>query len=100
MSDADDKYELRTLLAQLAGLSREVDSVRSRLEPLVGDGIDAPTFTVRGLRPLEDVEREYIQHVLKTLDGNKSQASYLLGVDASTLHRKLARWNQSGPEAR
>jgi DNA-binding NtrC family response regulator len=39
---------------------------------------------------LADVEQAYIRHVLETTDGNKNQAAKILGLDRSTLYRKLA----------
>lgn len=40
---------------------------------------------------LEEVERLHIARVLKAVDGNKSAAAQILGVDRSTLYRKLDR---------
>ncbi len=39
--------------------------------------------------PLEEVERRYIHQVLSQLDGNRTLAARLLGVDRKTLYRKL-----------
>jgi two-component system response regulator HydG len=39
---------------------------------------------------LAEVERRYIDHVLKAVDGNKSVAARVLGFDRRTLYRKLA----------
>jgi DNA-binding NtrC family response regulator len=39
--------------------------------------------------PLEQMERRYIQQVLDQLDGNRTLAARLLGVDRKTLYRKL-----------
>lgn len=39
---------------------------------------------------LEDVERAYMRHVLDVTGGNKIQAARILGMDRSTLYRKLA----------
>jgi len=39
--------------------------------------------------PLEQMERRYIQQVLEQLDGNRTLAARLLGVDRKTLYRKL-----------
>ena len=36
-------------------------------------------------------EWQYIQHVLRVLDGNRSRAALALGYDRRTLHRKLKR---------
>lgn len=38
---------------------------------------------------LEDVERAYMRHVLDVTGGNKIQAARILGMDRSTLYRKL-----------
>ncbi|MDQ6611211.1 MAG: sigma-54 dependent transcriptional regulator, partial [Gemmatimonadota bacterium] len=56
-----------------------------RAEPLVSDRAPAtPT--------LEAIERAYIQWVLTNESGNKSRAADMLGIDPSTLYRKLARY--------
>jgi len=39
--------------------------------------------------PLEEMERRYIHQVLEQLDGNRTMAAKLLGVDRKTLYRKL-----------
>lgn len=38
---------------------------------------------------LEEVEAHWISHMLTRCDGNKSEAARRLGIDVSTLHRKL-----------
>jgi two-component system response regulator HydG len=35
------------------------------------------------------VEAEYIRNVLATLDGNKTRAAKILGIDRKTLREKL-----------
>ena len=53
--------------------------------PLVSERVAAnPT--------LEAVERAYILWVLQNEQGNKTRAAEALGIDPSTLHRKLARY--------
>ena len=42
--------------------------------------------------PLDVVERAYIMWVLNNEGGNKSRAAETLGIDVSTLHRKLSRF--------
>jgi DNA-binding NtrC family response regulator len=44
------------------------------------------------LVPMEEVERRYVLHVLKAVDGNKTLAAQLLGFDRKTLYRKLLRY--------
>jgi len=41
---------------------------------------------------LEEVERLHIERVLKSVDGNKSKAASILGVDRRTLYRKVERY--------
>ena len=41
---------------------------------------------------LEAVERAYILWVLQSENGNKSRAAEVLGIDPSTLYRKLSRY--------
>ena len=94
VSAAANEYELQAFARRLESLSRELQRVRERLDPLLDGSNDVPLFTVRGLRALEEVERDYIQFVLQSLDGNKTRTAAVLGVDASTLHRKLARWTE------
>ncbi len=56
-----------------------------RSEPLLAERAAAnPT--------LETIERAYIQFVLQAEQGNKTRAAEVLGIDPSTLHRKIARY--------
>jgi two-component system response regulator HydG len=41
---------------------------------------------------LDAVERAYIMWVLQSENGNKSRAAEVLGIDPSTLYRKLSRY--------
>ncbi len=53
--------------------------------PLVGGEVPSnPT--------LEVIERAYIEWVLRAEGGNKTRAAEVLGIDPSTLYRKLARF--------
>jgi DNA-binding NtrC family response regulator len=62
------------------------DKVRQRKsEPLIS-GRDAANPS------LEAIERAYIMWVLGAEGGNKSRAADVLGIDTSTLHRKLSRF--------
>ena len=56
-----------------------------RAEPLVSE---RPTQNPT----LETIERAYILWVLQSEQGNKTRAAEMLGIDPSTLHRKLARY--------
>ncbi|HEU4649727.1 MAG TPA: sigma-54 dependent transcriptional regulator [Gemmatimonadales bacterium] len=58
---------------------------RRRKEPLVAErSYRNPT--------LEVIERSYIMYVLQSEGGNKTRAAEVLGIDPSTLYRKLSRY--------
>ena len=42
---------------------------------------------------LESIEKAYIHYVMSQAEGKKSRAAKILGIDASTLHRKIKRYN-------
>ena len=44
------------------------------------------------IRPLDEVERKTILHALKVTDNNISRAAQALGIDRSTLHRKVKKY--------
>ncbi len=72
------------------GKAIPVDALPQRLreeapEPLVQDR-PPPNPT------LEVIERAYIEHVLRAEGGNKSRAAEVLGIDPSTLYRKIKRF--------
>jgi len=49
--------------------------------------------SMKGLT-LEELERQYILQVLSETAGNKAKAAKILGIDPSTLYRKLHRYKQ------
>jgi DNA-binding NtrC family response regulator len=58
---------------------------RRKKEPLVAErSYKNPT--------LEVIERSYIMYVLQAEGGNKTRAAEVLGIDPSTLYRKLSRY--------
>lgn len=84
------------------GASLCVDSmVRvSDLPPGIGMSLEqAPGESGVRLRiqSLEDLELSYILRVLTAVGGNKASAARLLGVDRTTLYRKLQRQEQLKP---
>jgi two-component system response regulator HydG len=63
--------------------------VQRRAEPLVAER--------RAVNPtLEMIERAYISWVLQQEGGNKTRAAEVLGIDPSTLYRKLSRYSGDG----
>lgn len=92
------------------GNIRELQNAIERAFILSGEEIDAEslpprikqnaphTFEMRdpdGLRPtLEEVERRYILDILQTANQDKNRAAEILGIDLSTLYRKLKRYDE------
>jgi two-component system response regulator HydG len=64
---------------------------RRRKEPLVAERAQPNP-------PLDAIERAYIMFVLQAEGGNKTRAAEALGIDPSTLYRKLSRYE--GTEAK
>jgi len=58
-----------------------------RLNPL------AVSFSEREFVSLIELEQEYINHVLKCFKGRKTKAAKVLGIDKTTLWRKLRRYD-------
>jgi Nif-specific regulatory protein len=65
--------------------------------PISAVGVGPPVVTgsvpegafVTGLKPMADVERAYMEHVVAACNGNRSAAARVLGVGRNTLQRKL-----------
>jgi DNA-binding NtrC family response regulator len=90
------------------GNVRELENAIERAVILTtGTSVDVPALperiTERKAQPLvseraaanptlEVVERAYIMWVLQSENGNKSRAAEVLGIDPSTLYRKLSRY--------
>ena len=73
----------------------ETDLLLSKL-PTSGDTVDVPGALVE-FKPcsLAEMEQRHIQAVLKSTGGNKSQAAVILGIERSTLDRKLRRYGSA-----
>lgn len=85
---------------QWPGNVRELENIIQRLVVMTeGHKIevsDLPSFmrfsasnSPRLDRSLKEVEREHIRKVLESLDGNKTKAARILGIDRKTLREKL-----------
>jgi DNA-binding NtrC family response regulator len=89
----------------------ELDYIQSSIQPGFGRSIRfAPWLRASTVRaslptsvadeetsrflPVAELERRYMLHVLRSVDGNKSKAARILGYDRRTLYRKLARLTQ------
>jgi two-component system response regulator HydG len=56
-------------------------------------------YDAEHLLSLDELERRYIERVLKTVSDNKTRAAKLLGLDRRTLYRKLERYGNRDSES-
>jgi DNA-binding NtrC family response regulator len=82
------------------GNVRELENVIQRLVVMAdSDIIEAPDLPIlmrptqavssKSPRPLAEMERQYIKEVLAAVNGNKTKAAEILGIDRKTLREKL-----------
>jgi DNA-binding NtrC family response regulator len=55
---------------------------------------DSMNFPQDSFPSLDELEQEYINHVLRHADGKKTRAAQILGIDKTTLWRKLRRYEE------
>lgn len=90
------------------GNVRELENVIQRLVVMTeGDSIEVPdlpslmrfsALRKTGFdRTLAEVEAEYISNVLTTVDGNRTRAAEILGIDRKTLREKLKLYRLLSP---
>lgn len=113
--NAAEKNISRDSLAALANYSwhgnvRELENAIERAFILSGDVIDLDSlppkvrlnaqnaYSIRdtdGFRPtLEEMERRYVMEIMQRVDDDKTKAANILGIDLSTLYRKLKRYDE------
>ena len=71
-------------------------SLRDLPLPLLEHDDDAVTEAAAKSYTLRDLERQYIMRVMETTNGNKTEAARILGVDRTTLYRKLEEYKVMG----
>jgi len=69
-----------------------VDDLPERIRNYRSTDLSIPGVGPQEVLTMDEVERRYITRVLKQLDGNKTMAAEVLGLDRRTLYRKLERW--------
>ena len=74
-------------LVQAAGALTESD--RISLETLELAAGDAPAAREQGVMTLRELERRHILSVLEATGGRRGEAARVLGIDRTTLYRKL-----------
>jgi two-component system response regulator HydG len=87
--------ELENALEHAAILARNTDVGAPALPERITSPKSQPLVTDRLPEnpALEVIERAYISWVLQAEAGNKTRAAEVLGIDPSTLYRKLARYD-------
>ncbi|HVG28293.1 MAG TPA: sigma-54 dependent transcriptional regulator [Pyrinomonadaceae bacterium] len=76
----------------LSGAEIDLDSLPPRIRESAGDA--AAVRDPDGLRPtLAEIERRYIIETLASVNQDKARAANVLGIDLSTLYRKLKRYD-------
>ena len=96
--------ELRNCLERAVTLARldeiTVDDLPPRVRQHRPSHVFLDTQDPQELPSLADLERRYVDRVLRLAGGNKSRAARILGVDRRTLYRKLDRWEKADQERR
>ncbi len=85
--------ELRNVIERAVALTEFekliVDDLPDRIRDYRQSTFRIDTSNPAELQTLEAVERQYIQRVLASVQGNRTEASRILGVDRKTLYRRL-----------
>jgi DNA-binding NtrC family response regulator len=88
--------ELRNTIERAVVLTRyekiSVDDLPGKIRDYKASHFLVGSDTPNELVPIQEVERRYILHVLKTVGGNKTLAARVLGLDRKTLYRKLQQY--------
>ena len=91
MRELENAIERAVLLEKDAVL--QAGSFSLPLSPAVAAGGDLSTLAA--VLPLAEIERRALVHALEVADNNVTQAARALGINRSTLHRKLKKYNLS-----
>jgi two-component system response regulator HydG len=90
--------ELRNCIERAVALARFEDLVVEDLPAQVREYKPSHVLVASNdpseLVSLAEVERRYVERVMQAVGGNKRQAAQILGLDRTTLYRKLDRWSQ------
>jgi DNA-binding NtrC family response regulator len=69
-----------------------VEDLPERIQEYQSTRINPIEVDAEHVLTLKDLEKRYIERVLKAVGGNKARAARLLGLDRRTLYRKLERY--------
>jgi two-component system response regulator HydG len=94
--------ELRNVIERAVALTRYdklgVDDLPEKIRDYRSSQVFIGGEDPSELVPLEEIERRYILHVLKSVDDNKASAARTLGLDRKTLYRKLRQYGTTVQE--
>jgi two-component system response regulator HydG len=90
--------ELENALERAVTLTKGESIPRTAIPDKIGERRAEPLVADRTHKnpPLEIIEQAYITWVLQSEGGNKTRAAEVLGIDPSTLYRKLSRYEGPG----
>ncbi len=87
--------ELENAMERAVALARfdrvTPDDLPARMREQEPGRVRADGWSFRSLLPLEEMERQYIAHVLESVGGHRARAARILGIDRKTLFRRLSR---------
>ena len=90
--------ELRNAIERAVALTRfeklTVEDLPEKIRAYQNSTVFIGNNNPNELIPMEEVERRYILHVLKTVGGNRTLAARVLGLDRKTLYRKLQHFEE------
>lgn len=96
--------ELRNCMERSVALARgrevTVEDLPSRVRDFQASHVVVAGLDPTELVPMDEVERRYILHVMDAVNGNKSSAAKILGLDRKTLYRKLERYEMRAARAK
>jgi len=84
--------EHASVLASCARIT--VEDLPRKIQTYHNSNIIVGTNNPSELLSMEEVERRYILHVLKTVAGNRTLAAHILRLDRKTLYRKLRQYDE------
>jgi two-component system response regulator HydG len=95
--------ELRNAVERAVALATyeeiTVEDLPERIRAYEAKGLVLGGNDPRELASLDTIDRRYIEHVLKTVGGNRTEAARILGLDRKTLYRKLRRYERTDGSA-
>ncbi len=95
--------ELENCIERAMALSRDEEVALEDLPRKIRDfksdqvSIEGEESTDEELLTLEQIEARYIRRVMKAVEGNKSKAARILGLDRRSLYRRLDKYEAGAP---